>query len=207
MKRLTAILVFSATCALVYACGHDDGTENVGPEGVIYEGTATDEALVVLLAATPKAGATVTITAPTSDQMVPAAAPMTFTWTGGLSAAASPAPDVEVGRDLGLGQPKPLLQRVLASLVGTFQVRPALAHPMPHNGQGYYLRVISNNKEIVKVFTSARSYTPDAATWQRLTAAGGELRATLLSAFFEKNSITSDGGPVEAAPVNFRIAP
>lgn len=204
MERRSTGLVVAIAFVLVgiYACGHDHGPGNVGPEGVVYEGTATDEALVVLLAAPPKPGsAMITITAPSSGQMVPAAAPMTFTWTGGLSAAPPPpsAPRFYASR--------PSERRWFDAIAGVFAVRPAFAHPNPHNGSGYYLRVISNDKEIVKVFTSTKSYTPDAATWQRLTSAGDELRATLLYAFFEKNNITSDGGPAEAAPVTFRITP
>jgi hypothetical protein len=200
MQTATRLVMLAGTLALVHACGDETGPGNVGPEGVIYEGSATDEALVVLLATAPKASATsVTITAPTAGQVVPAATPMVFSWTGGLSAAAPGA--------VPLRTPVPARRRhALAALVDLFRVRPAFAHPFPLNGQGYYLRVISNNTEIVKVFTSEKTYTPDAAAWQRLTSAGGELRATMLSAFFEKNNVTSDGGPVEATPVSFRIS-
>jgi hypothetical protein len=202
MRRPTNVLLVAGLCALVHACGHETGSGNAAPDGVIYEAMATDEALVALLATARKTGsAPVTITAPTADQLLPRGTPMTFNWSGGLSAAAAPG-------HVPLTAPVASLpRRALAALVETFRVRPAYAHGPPFNGQAYYLRVIANNAEILRVFTAARTYTPDATAWQRLTNAGGELRATLLSAFFEKNSITADGGPVEATPVRFRIGP
>src|SRR5687768_4791300 len=126
MKRSGNVLLLVGSCALVHACGHETGSGNAAPDGVIYEAMATDEALVALLAAAPKAGsAPVTITAPTADQLVPRSAPMTFSWSGGVSATAAPG---------GVPRTAPaasLPRRALAAFVDAFRVPPAYAHGPP----------------------------------------------------------------------------
>jgi hypothetical protein len=188
-----------ATAAVFYACSdHHDGP--VGPEGVVYEGAATDEAIVPLLAMTPKASASLKFTAPMASEMVPKAQPMTLSWSSGLALGPAAPSSLTVSTPGGFSAMLAVLRRELG-------VKQAHAHPQPFNGQGYYLRIEANGQDIVRVFTDQRSYTVTAELWQKLVAAGGAMRATLVSAFFEKNRITSDGGPYEAPAVTFGIAP
>lgn len=186
-------------------CGDSSGTGGGGAGGedpladVIYEAEATDEALDALLAATPKdepAKAAV-IDAPTDAEVVAAAAPIAFTWHDGATARIEIRPSNDsVLERLGMR----LLERALSN------VRPAYAHGVPVNGPAYFLVLsTADDPELVRVFTLATSYTPDATVWQKIVGAGKPITATVESAQFEENRVLQDGGPWVSEPVSFTV--
>lgn len=194
-------LVLPASVALHGAsCGP---AETQAPPGepigdVIYGGVATDEALQQLLAATPKqvAGKGAVLDTPADGMVVPASAPPSFTWHVGGTAS------LEIrGRARSRGWVAPL-----AELVGP--PRPAHAHGDPVNGAAYLLVLsTASSDELVRVFTTETSYTPDAATWATMKGAGGAITASVLTAIFDNNQVASDGGPFEGTPITFTVGP
>ncbi len=75
--------------------------------------------------------------------------------------------------------------------------RIAHAHGTPYNGPAYYL-VISgaDSKQILQVFTSGASFTPEAEDWKHLAQAPQPLSLKITSAIFEENSIPANGGTI-----------
>ncbi|WP_437670923.1 hypothetical protein [Sorangium sp. So ce131] len=201
------------------ACGghdHEDDHSSSGPEieDVVFEGGATDEALVALLAVAPKtepSQATV-FDAPEGGATLPgdAAPELTFHVAGAAQgsapriapalrlAAAAPA-----GRELGAGA---RAWAELAALLGP--ARAAEAHGTPVNGRAYFLVFSTAEREgLLRVFTTELSYTPDAAAWDKLRSAGGPITANVVNAVFESNRVAPGGGPFEGEPVTFTITP
>ncbi|MEI9949066.1 MAG: hypothetical protein WDO74_08800 [Pseudomonadota bacterium] len=84
--------------------------------------------------------------------------------------------------------------------------RIAHAHGTPYNGPAYYL-VISgaDSKQILQVFTSGASFTPEAEDWKHLAQAPQPLSLKITSAIFEENSIPANGGPFVGGKFPFRI--
>jgi hypothetical protein len=87
-------------------------------------------------------------------------------------------------------------------------VRSAYAHGDPFTGTATYL-VFSTDSDpkLLRVLTSEASYTPDAAAWDKLVAAGKPITLTLTGAEFETNRIAQDGGPYKGSSTQFTIAP
>jgi hypothetical protein len=168
-------------------------------QGVFYEGGANDEALVELLVKTPVASASqgTMFDVPVASQVLPAGAPATFAWhVGGATGALQPPAG------------PPSTRSAWARLVDLVGVRAASAHGPPVNGRAYFLVLSTADKhELARVFTTNLSYTPDAATWQKLQSAASPLTAGITSAVFENNRIPSDGGPYVGQPVTFSLAP
>ena len=69
-------------------------------------------------------------------------------------------------------------------------------HGDPVNGRAY-LVVFSTaaDPELLRVFTTNLSYTPDATAWGTLTGAGEAVSVTITSAVFEQNRVAQGGGP------------
>lgn len=166
-----ASLVLAALLATAVGCGDDHGHEDDGGHGgastgtaggdladVVYEGSATDEALVELLAASAvEDGAqAAALTAPAAGTALDPATVVDFTW--------------EVG-----SVPR---------------------HGDPLNGRAY-LVVFSTpaSPELLRVFTTNLTYTPDADAWATITGAGEAVSVTITNAVFEQNRVAQGGGP------------
>lgn len=154
------------------ACGDDHSHEDDGGHGgdgastasgvdladVIYEGAATDEALVELLAATPVEDATqaASFTEPADGAAIDPAAPPTF----------------------------------------KFDVGSVPRHGDPVNGRAFLLVFATEgDPQLLRVFTTGLSYTPDDAAWSKVSGAGGAVTVTITSAIFEQNRVAQGGGP------------
>ncbi len=62
-----------------------------------------------------------------------------------------------------------------------------------------------SNPSLLRVFSSLDSYTPDAATWQKLTASGEPITLSLTSGTFAGDDLTSEGGPYIGQELSFSI--
>jgi hypothetical protein len=219
-----AIFLGTALVVVAPACGDDEpaGTGGGGTGGdaqgdtsgsgahgnadVIYEGGATDEALAELEAAgapTTNAAETASFTAPLADAALPAATPAAFTWA--LPAQGSRLELLPQGREV----PGPLERSATAALGLLLSgVREAHAHGDPVNGRAFFV-VFSTaaEPELVRVFTTASTYTPDDAAWTALKGAAAPITATITSAVFESNRVAADGGPFTGGTVTFTITP
>lgn len=198
MKTLRLVVLIAASSVAIYtpACGSDETqkeTESTDLTDVIYESGATDEALVVLLSATPIEDAAMgaALTAPAGGAELPATTP-TFTWSVGGAGAAMLPPVAPRRHGLAL------------ELFGP--ERAAAAHGAPVNGKAYFL-VFSTpgNGRLVRVFTTSLSYTPDAAAWSKMKAAGAPITASVLTGTFENNRLAEGGGPFAGPTTTFTI--
>ncbi|WP_437775416.1 hypothetical protein [Sorangium sp. So ce1097] len=215
-----ALAALVSTAMYAGACSDGGGGASSVPElaDVIYEGGATDEALDVLLAAEPKddpAQGTV-FDAPEDGATLPgdAAPELTFHIAGaaqGAAPRAAPAPRRAAGgapvdlraREPGAGSPR---WGELGALLGP--ARAARAHGTPVNGRAYLLVFSTPGREgLLRVFTTRLSYTPDAAAWEKLRAAGAPITVDVTNAIFENNRIVQGGGPFAGEPVTFSIEP
>ncbi|WP_437478536.1 hypothetical protein WME75_30480 [Sorangium sp. So ce1014] len=226
---LQRALLVPALAALVSAgmyagaCGHDhdhgdtsSGTSS-GPDvdDVIYEGGATDEALLALLAAAPKdepsQGTVFDAPAEGATLAGDAAPELTFRVAGAAQwRAPGAAPALRfAGAAPGAGDSGAAgasLWAEVGALLGP--VRAARAHGTPINGRAYFLVFSTAEREgLLRVFTTKLSYTPDAAAWEKLRAAGAPITASVINAVFENNRIVQGGGPFPGEPVSFSVAP
>ncbi|XXX73587.1 hypothetical protein WMF30_38685 [Sorangium sp. So ce134] len=198
------------------ACGHDHGDAPSVPElaDVIYEGGATDEALDALLGAEPKdepSQGTV-FDAPEDGATLPGdVAPELTFHVAGTAQRTAPGAAPALGlagagpgaREPGAAGASPWAE--LGALLGP--VRAAQAHGTPINGRAYFLVFTAAERELLRVFTTKLSYTPDAAAWDKLRAAGGPITVSVLNAVFENNRIVQGGGPFTGVPVTFSVTP
>lgn len=178
--------------------------EEVGPDGVVYQGGATDEALDALTAAQTKSDPSKALAfeEPTADQVVDSESPFTFVWAeAGASASISPKEFLPKRRDLSEPGPDALERALGVVLAGT---PAAYAHGDPISGPAYYLVFSSASEdELVRVFTTATDYSPSANEWAKLEGVEGNVTVRLTWAQFESNRVTE--GPWEGAPVTFTI--
>ncbi|AUX45632.1 hypothetical protein SOCE26_071270 [Sorangium cellulosum] len=202
------------------ACGgheHEDDPTSSGPEldDVVYEGGATDEALVALLAVAPKTEPSqgTVFDAPEDGATIPgdAAPELTFHVAGSAQGAAPriapalrlAAASAPAAREVGAGAGA---WAELAALFGP--ARAAQAHGTPVNGRAYFLVFSTAEREgLLRVFTTELSYTPDAAAWEKLRSAGAPITVEVVNALFESNRVAQGGGPFVGEPVTFTIAP
>ncbi len=178
--------------------------EEVGPDGVIYQGGATDEALNALTAAQTKndPAKAVAFEEPTQDQVVDSDAPFTFIWAeAGASASISPRDFLPPHLVPGAREIDPM-ERALGVLLKNTPV--AHAHGDPISGAAYYLVFSSaSDKNIVEVFTTNTDYSPGPDEWAKLKGVEGSVSVRLTWAQFESNRVTE--GPWEGAAVSFSI--
>ncbi len=80
----------------------------------------------------------------------------------------------------------------------------AYAHGTPLSGPGYFL-VFSTSKDpkLLRVFTTATEYTPNAAAWQKITSTGDLVHVVITNADFDQNRIAPSGGPYQGAEISF----
>lgn len=182
---------------------HDAGSEQ-DISNVIYVGGVTDEALLRLLDATPKNDArkTVIVDAPDLSAPLPKDSPATLQWH--LATEATRAPGLRL---VPAGDPPSPWRRLGHDFLRLLAPeRIAHAHGTPYNGTAYYLVVSdASSKQLLQVFTSATSFTPEAADWQHLTEAPQPLELEITSAFFDENSIQAGDGPFVGGKFPFRI--
>jgi hypothetical protein len=195
VSRLCVVTVLSSALLYAGACSSSAPDESPPPvnedlSDVIYVGTATDEGLLLLLAAKP-------VTKPES-------APRVLVPVDGDTLGAATAFEYAIGaesdrRDF-RGQRRgssPWLE-----LLGP--VRAAHAHGDPMNGPGFLLVFTSSGGErLLRVFTQETSYTPGAAEWARLVAAQGPVTFNVTLAIYDQGRITTNGGPFPGASVSF----
>jgi hypothetical protein len=169
---------------------------------VVYEGVATDDALIELLSATAKQGPGGTVFDELAEgaELAATTAPR-FAWHVSASAEMRPAPSRST-------QGPRLAQRersLLESLAGAVSAT-AWAHGAPVNGRAYFL-VLSTPKrpKALRVFTTELEYTPTAEAWQSVGT--GDVTASMLGAIFENNRVASGGGPFEGQPLHVHVVP
>lgn len=154
-------------------------------EGVIYEGTATDEALLAMLRLTAKndPAQSAVVDAPKDASVVPSNTPITVDWHIGSGFAGS-------------------IQRTLSDWLSP---KSAYAHGAPVNGRAYLLIFATKtNPNAVRVFTTNLSYTFDAATFGKLV--GEDVTLSITNAIFEDNRVAVDGGPFVGESIAFSVS-
>jgi len=202
-------------CLLVLslsACSSDSnaptGQNDPGGEqdisNVIYVGGVTDEALERMLDGTPKNDPrqTVIVDAPDLGSPVPKDTAATFQFH--LATEAKRMPGLQ---PVPASNSASIWQRGFHELLQFLAPeRVAHAHGTPYNGTAYYLVITDkDSKQILQVFTPETSFTPEAVDWQHLTDAPQPLTLKITSAFFDDNSVTTDGGPFVGGSFQFRI--
>lgn len=149
---------------------------------VIYEGGATDEALVVMLgrATVGTEADGPGFSAPIEGATTPASPPLEFEWSA-MVARRSPG-----------GREESFLERAFSFLLGEGE---AFAHGAPISGRAYFVVFQTpDDPKLLRVFTTNLSYTPDAAAWEKLVSAG-QFTARIGTAIFDENKIAEGGGP------------
>lgn len=200
----------------------EEETPNRELADVVYEGGTNDEALDQLLAGTPSQvpAQSAVFDTPADGAALPAATAPTFTWHTGPTGALEPRRDprsralaVAVGRAPAWAFPSPAgaapaapLTGALAELLGP--ERAAQAHGAPLNGTAYLLVLSTpSNAKLLRVFTTATSYTADATAWGKVEGAGAAVTASVLTGIFDNNALAADGGPFAGTPITFTVAP
>lgn len=80
--------------------------------------------------------------------------------------------------------------------------------PSKQQGQVYLLIFSAPSSEapLLRVFTSLKSYTPDADGWAKLVAAGAQtITLSVTSGTFENDALTNDGGPHAGQVIHFTL--
>lgn len=199
MKRRTLLITAPALWlglpVALSACDESDsGADDLSD--VLYEGGATDEGLVDLLARTPIDGSAeaANILEPSAGAALPSA-PATFSWAVGATAR------VPHGFEPRRSAPRPRTRLGLRTLLGPGV---AYAHGAPINGRAYFLVLSTPGKaKLVRVFTMNLSFTPSASVWERVLGSGEPVTASVLSAIFENNRVAQDGGPFVGPAVTY----
>ncbi|HYO93574.1 MAG TPA: hypothetical protein VER33_03635 [Polyangiaceae bacterium] len=193
--------------ALTPGCSDDSADElpdHASVADVVFVGGTNDEALIRLLAAKPLADPehALEFDVPTAGEALPRDVPSTFVWhlpaAASLPARGAPPPSTDGPA---------VLRRVTRELKAL--LRPlgvAHAHGAPFNGTGFFLVFASPEEpELLRVFTSSTSYTPDEVAFGKLTATAAPLELTATSAIFEDNQLVEGGGPFEGATLPFTL--
>lgn len=208
-SRRTLILVAIA-CAAIYGCEHTEEEVPLSPEleDVLFEGEATDEALVALDAALQQAPAAADpARAPVLDMptatMLPKASIPTFTWHAGTTVYQMPQTAPKLWQS---PESNSVLRSGLAEFFGP--VKAAHAHGTPLVGPATFLSFsTATNAKVVRVFTTLTSYTPAQAEWDKLVAANAEITLSLVGAEFDNNRVADSGGPFQGTKFVFTITP
>lgn len=209
MRLATFAVVSLLSGALLGGCGSDDTPEpdpHAAVADVVFTDLATDEALLRLIAATPRDEASRRLSFdPPLDAdgaVLSAEAPVSFSWALPNAArnSAEPVPPLRPS--------EPGLRHVWRELVRFLHpIGTAHAHGAPFNGTGFFLTfaAASGAKPALRVFTAAREYTPESAHWATLSASGSAWALVITYADFENNEIVAGGGPFVGGVVSFRV--
>lgn len=203
MKRFLSLL--AAGTALTCASGSKSSSVT---EDAVYVGAVTDEALDYLLALDPvDSGERVTFEAPTEGATVDAGASLTvrfsaveFARLDGAPLPLSPVPPQPARPD-----PAPV-RRPLPSVFELLSVPAAYAHGTPYTGAGYHLAFKSaSGQELLHVFGDRTEYVIESPELDPLREAAQPITLEVVAALFERNEVTSDGGPFLVGRVGFRL--
>lgn len=180
------------------ACSNEEG-ERVDPESVVYEGSATDEAWVVIEEAPRIVDevAAPSLTAPTSNVASDGDAP-TFEWTGGAVVAIR-TPEKQIPSDSSRGLSMSEVARWVFNPISV-----ARAHLEPYTGAIYRLALTPHAGPSVHVLTSRTSYTPSSEVWNNLRTHTGVLSIDLAAAYMETGRI-EEGPYVHSSPITIEI--
>ena len=185
--------------AMLTGCSSESHDHGTGPTDAIYEGTATDEALLALLDLPEKpTSAQLGFVEPTAAAKVSVASAPTFKWTYVQKTAslwhAPPTP-----------RSAPALHE-LRRLIALEHV--AHAHGAPVYGVAYLLTFEGPDKaQLARVFTTRTLYTPTGAAWDKLKTARGKVTVRLTAATFDNNAIIAGGGPFTGTPLEVEFTP
>jgi len=185
------------------ATAHHDPAGEQDIENVIYVGGVTDEALVRLLAVTPKNDPRQAVIIDSPDFGTPLSKDSPATLQFHLASQMTRAP----GLLLRPTSTAPKWQRPLHEFLRLLAPEGvAHAHGAAYNGAAYYLVITgADSKPVLQVFSSQTSFTPEALDWQHLADAPQPLTLQITSAVFDTNSIPADGGPFVGGEFSFRI--
>lgn len=208
------LILLPMACAAIYGCDHDEVVVGEELADVLYEGLATDEALVALDSALdqkdPVADATRApmLDMPSAAQLPKASIP-TFTWHTGMVTQFSPGQTDAYRNGLALIQwpeSKSALHTGFSEFFGP--VKSAHAHGDPLVGPAAFLVFsTASDAKLVRVFTSLTSYTPSQTVWDKMIAANAEITLSLIGAEFDNNRIADSGGPFQGSKFVFTITP
>jgi hypothetical protein len=176
-----------------------------GPE-VVYVGAATDEALLRLLDSAPQdvSSRRLVIDSPAAGAALAADSPVAFAFHAAVAALPRAPRRLRLAEAPASPPAWRRVMRELGALLGP--ERAARAHGAPFNGSGFYLVVTdASARELLRVFTDQTSYTPDAARWAALAAAGQPLTLTITWAQFEENRIPEASGPFIGGALSLTI--
>jgi hypothetical protein len=65
---------------------------------------------------------------------------------------------------------------------------------------------VSSGETLVRVLTSAMSYTPSQEPWDKLMSANKAVTLSLVTAIFEQDRVAQDGGPFGGSSITFTVA-
>ena len=168
---------------------------------VVFQGQAAGPALDQLLAATLLMDPTraAVIDAPANGTLLHTSTVATFRWhLAGAMASSRPGSPALLPASSG-AQRQPA--RWLWDLLG-----PERAAHAGESGVGYYLQFSTDAKpRLLRVFTTATSYTPDAKAWKTLSAAMVWTKLSIFTATFQDDTLAPGGGPFEGTPILFCI--
>lgn len=192
MKRAFLLLPF-ALLLLTARCGHDHESD-----GVIYLGSASDEAYLVLTDAEPRVmvndAMAPVLSSPTEGQALAAATVPTFTWTAGFVA-------LEPGRLPGRRE-----RRALPAAPAPWGEAAAHAHLPPITGAIFLLsfKPAEGSAAPVVVLTTESGFTPTAEVWTKIKALGSAITLEMTGAYLRSNVL--EEGPFRAtSPRHFTI--
>ena len=190
---LLALVPLASVAIYGGACGHSHDEVSFEVERVVYEGEASDEPLLTLLASKDSAvsGKGVVFDAPAVTEPLWAWTPPTFQWhVAGATSELSPS------------APAPRRHASGSGLFGP--MREAHAHGPPLNGQAYFLVFSSPEASLLGVFTTKLEYTPSQEDWTFLGEAAQPIEVNVLSGVFADSELTA--GPFLGTPLTFSIA-
>jgi hypothetical protein len=221
-RWLRVLLLTGLASVALYGASCSDGGGEQGGGGhgggdpladVIYEGAGNDEALELLLAETPiQNGSTYAMfDAPVEGLPVPASPIPTFAWhVEGLDMGALTPTEQPRSRWASIDGLNPVGSRVrealgpLLDLVGP--ERSARAHGSFIGGAAYLLVFsTTGNDNLLRVFTTNLTYTPDEAAWATLKGAGHPIQAWILTGIYDANQLVDGGGPFQGPWIAFNI--
>ncbi|HET9932096.1 MAG TPA: hypothetical protein VFQ35_15440 [Polyangiaceae bacterium] len=203
--RMTSrVLAFALAWAFCCGCSSDHHADDENPSlsDVVFVGGTTDEALSVMLDATPKdvASERVTFVSPEPSATLSKAAPVAIQFQGAHARLQAPVDERPAQRPS-------LARRALWDLEQLLKpIGVAHAHGAPFNGTGYFL-VFEDaaHQSRLRVFTDQTAYTPDSAGWGAIAAGQQPIKLSVTSAVFEENAVLGDGGPFAAGSIEFSV--
>lgn len=225
MNHWTRIVLLPAltSAALYYGIACDSVDKPIDPKlaDVILEGSASARALEALVAVPPKDDPAkgVEIDSPADlAELVPSPI-TTFKWhqRGATAAGKRSAPGRLAFMTLAAGAPQdqplwswwsspPALTELtgpLRELLGPERAAHAAA---AMDGAGYFLVFSTDTTpDVLRVFTTKTSYTPDAKAWDKLYAVNTWTTLSIVSAAFTTDSLSPNAGPFQGASIKFCI--